>query len=200
MRQATVDVRTLPNVAAEDTELVSALAALVNGVYAVAESGLWQDGATRTTPQDMARHIGAGQIAIAEADRQIVGIVHIQRLDSGEGEFGMLAADPAHRGRGIGSALVGFAERWSRHRGIDTMQLELLVPRYWRHPSKDFLAAWYARIGYRPVRSGQMDEHYPDLATYLATPCDFVVYHKSLPAIPSAVGAQQNATKGGGTT
>jgi hypothetical protein len=28
------------------------------------------------------------------------------------------------------------------------MQLELLVPRDWRHPSKEFLKSWYGRRGY----------------------------------------------------
>ena len=62
------------------------------------------------------------------------------------------------------------------------MQLELLVPRQWRHPTKEFLKAWYSRIGYRPVRTGKFEESYPELAPQLATPCDFVIYHKPLPA------------------
>jgi len=30
------------------------------------------------------------------------------------------------------------------------------------------------------VRSGTIDESYPWLAPLLATPCDFVIYHKDL--------------------
>jgi hypothetical protein len=47
-------------------------------------------------------------------------------------------------------------------------------------PNKELLPAWYTRIGYRPVRSGTIDESYPWLALLLATPCDFVIYHKDL--------------------
>jgi hypothetical protein len=60
------------------------------------------------------------------------------------------------------------------------MQLELLVPREWSHPSKEFLTAWYTRIGYRPVRTGRLEESYPALAAHLATPCDLVIHHKDL--------------------
>jgi hypothetical protein len=60
------------------------------------------------------------------------------------------------------------------------MQLELLVPRDWTHPTKEFLNAWYTRIGYRVARTGAIDEAYPALAPLLATPCDFVIYHKRL--------------------
>jgi GNAT superfamily N-acetyltransferase len=101
------------------------LAALVNSVYALAEDGLWADSTPRTTPARMAELIAAGYIAVARADERIIGVVQIQRLDTGKGELGMLVADPAHRGQGVGRELVRFAERWSREQGSDTMQLEV---------------------------------------------------------------------------
>ena len=173
-------VRMPPAAAAEDAALVNELSALVNSVYAVAEEGLWADGTSRTTPETMAELIAAGQIAVARGDERIVGAVRVQRLDTGEGEFGMLVADPAHRGQGVGRELVRFAERWCRERGLDRMQLEVLVPRQWSHPSKEFLKLWYARIGYHPVGTGQFEKTYPELAPLLATPCDFVIYRKNL--------------------
>ena len=181
-----LDVRMVPAAAADNTALVNELAALVNRVYARAEEGLWADGTLRTTPERFADVIAAGQIAVARAAERIVGAVQIQRLDTGEGEFGMLVADPAHRGQGVGRELVRFAECWSRQQGIDTMQLEVLMPRHWTHPSKEFLKAWYTRIGYRPVRTGQFEQSYPELAPLLATPCDFVIYHKRLGSLPTS--------------
>ena len=68
----------------------------------------------------MAELIAAGYIAVAGADERIIGVVQIQRLDTGKGELGMLVADPAHRGQGVGRELVRFAERWSREQGSDT--------------------------------------------------------------------------------
>jgi hypothetical protein len=92
----------------------------------------------------------------------------------------MLAAAPDRRGTGLGRTLVAFAESDSLVSGRGTMQLELLVPRTWRHPSKDFLADWYARLGYVITRTGTIDESYPHLAPLLATPCDFIIYRKDL--------------------
>jgi GNAT superfamily N-acetyltransferase len=175
-----IDVGIAPAAAAKDPALVHELVGLVNRVYAVAEEGLWADGAPRTTPAEMAELIAAGQIAVARAGERIVGAVRLRRLDTGEGEFGMLVADSAHRGTGVGRELVRFAERWSREQSLDTTQLEVLVPRRWAHPSKEFLKAWYTRAGYRPVRTGQFEESYPELAPLLVTPCDFVIYHKNL--------------------
>jgi hypothetical protein len=60
------------------------------------------------------------------------------------------------------------------------MQLELLVPREWSHPSKEFLRGWYARRGYRLVRVTTLDEAYAHLAPLLATPCDLEIHEKPL--------------------
>ena len=92
----------------------------------------------------------------------------------------MLAVDPDHRGTGLGRELVRFAEQVASESGRTTMQLELLVPRDWTHPSKQFLATWYSRIGYAKTRIGAVEDSYPQLAPLLATTCDFVIYRKSL--------------------
>ena len=175
-----IDVRIAPAAAAGNTMLVNQLAALVNGVYAVAEEGLWADGTPRTTPAEMAGLIATGQIAVARAGERIVGVVRVQRLDSGEGELGMLVADPAHRGTGVGRELIRFAERWSREQGprhdaargpgaAAMVSSEQGIPEGLVHPPR--LPPGANRAG-----RGEL----PELAPLLATPCDFVIYHKSL--------------------
>ena len=156
-----IEIELLPGAESDNAELMARITELTNQVYAVAEDGLWTAGATRTSGR-------------------VVGCVRVHRLDEGTGEFGMLAADPARRGLGVGRELVRFAERKSSAEGVRSMQLELLVPRGWKHPTKVFLAAWYTRIGYRVARTGAIEEAYPALAPLLATPCDFVIYHKHL--------------------
>jgi GNAT superfamily N-acetyltransferase len=175
-----IEIEILPEGMATDERFVEEITDLVNRVYETGEAGLWVPGATRTTSIEMREMIAAAQIAVARMDGKMVGCIRIQQLDERVGEFGMLAAHPAHRGEGIGRVLVRFAEDRLRWRGLAVMQLELLVPRGWSHPTKDFLHAWYTRIGYQPVRKGSIEESYPHLAPLLATPCDFVVYHKSL--------------------
>lgn len=174
-------VRLLPSPAAEDAGLAAELADLINRVYAAAEDGLWVPGTPRTDTAEIAGHIRAGETAVAESpEGTIVGCVRIQRPDDRACEFGTLAVPLEYRGIGAGRLLVRFAEQYARDTGCDTMQLELLVPRGWTHPSKEFLTRWYGRLGYRMVRTGVIDEFYPDLAPLLATACDFVVYRKPL--------------------
>lgn len=173
-----------PAESAADAALVASIAELVNRVYDEAEAGLWRPGAERTSPADIAGLIADGQIATARDGDRVVGSVRVQSLDADTAEFGMLAADPELRGRGIGRELVAFVEALAAERGARTMQLELLVPTTWAHPSKEFLRAWYERIGYRVVRTGHLAELYPDLAPLLATECDLLVFHKAIDRSP----------------
>jgi GNAT superfamily N-acetyltransferase len=165
---------------AADTRLADRLSSLVNIVYGTAEDGLWRDGATRTTPSEIAELIAAGEIAVAESDGEIAGSVRIHDVAADASEFGMLVAAPEHRSTGVGRALLDFVEDHTRARGMRAMQLELLVPRRWEHPSKEFLKAWYGRRGYRVIRTGRIDDQHPHLAPLLATPCDMLVYEKPL--------------------
>jgi GNAT superfamily N-acetyltransferase len=164
----------------DDAGLAAEIAGLVNRVYAEAEKGLWLDGAGRTTETEVAELIRAGQIAVRRSGERVVGAVRIQLLDDGVGEFGMLVAAPEERGTGVGRDLVSFAEDWARSRGLSTMQLELLVPRTWTHPVKEFLRDWYTRIGYRVVRTGDFSADFPALVPHLACPCDFLIFRKDL--------------------
>ncbi|WP_432132611.1 GNAT family N-acetyltransferase [Streptomyces tendae] len=165
---------------AEDTALMSTVASLINEVYEVAEKGLWAEGTSRTTTDEVAALTRAGEITTAYMDGEVVACMRLQRMGDRACEFGMLAASPKRRGLGLGRELVRFAEQYAREAGRDVMQLEVLVPREWSHPSKVFLADWYTRIGYQVVRTGTIEEAYPDLAPHLVTPCDFVIYHKPL--------------------
>jgi ribosomal protein S18 acetylase RimI-like enzyme len=180
-----VRVGTEPPEAASDADLAAAIADLVNRVYDEAEAGLWRPGAERTTPAEIARLIAAGEIVTARSGERVVGSVRLQSLDPDTAEFGMLAADPERRGLGIGRDLVAHVEALATERGARTMQLELLVPTSWAHPSKEFLRDWYERIGYRVVRTGHLAELYPDLAPLLATECDLLVFHKRLGGTPA---------------
>jgi GNAT superfamily N-acetyltransferase len=151
-----IAIELLDPAAAEDADLVSRLVEVINVVYATGEAGVWKPDARRTSAAEMA--------------------------ELATGEFGMLAADHAHRGVGVGRELVAFAEGLSRNRGHRTMQLELLVPRVGKHPNKVFLDDWYSRIGYRVVRTISLADAYPALAPLLATECEFVIYEKPLEA------------------
>src|SRR5262245_16066101 len=131
-----IAVEVLDPTAADDAGLVDRLTALINRVYADAECGLWAEGATRTTADELAHMIRAGEIAVATRDGAVVGSVRIHDVSTHATEFGLLVSAPEERGSGIGVALLDFAEERSRARGRTAMQLELLVPRHWTHPGK----------------------------------------------------------------
>jgi GNAT superfamily N-acetyltransferase len=177
---AELEIALLEPAAAQDTAVVDRLAQLINDVYAVAESGLWREGMERTTAAELVQDIRAGEIVVATRNGEIAGALRLHDVADDMSEFGLLVADPAQRSTGVGRALLDFAEQHSRDRGLRAMQLELLVPREWSHPSKEFLIGWYGRRGYELARLTTMDDAYPHLAPLLATPCDLQIREKRL--------------------
>ncbi|MDX6264253.1 MAG: hypothetical protein QOH84_5941 [Kribbellaceae bacterium] len=165
---------------ADDEKTMATLADLVNRVYAIAEDSMWVPGATRTNPEELARFTQAGQIVVARIAGEIVGSIRVQQLDAQTAETGMLVSSPEHRNRGIGTQLRNHVITQLRARGTTTLQIELLVPRNHTQDSKQFMAAWNERTGYKVVRHGALEDHYPDLAPLLATPCDYIIYNKPL--------------------
>lgn len=163
-----------------DPAAIRRLSDLINAVYDEAESGMWKQPGTRTDPAAVERLLRGRALILAEIDGALVGSVHVSLMGDGVGEFGMLVADPQRRDAGIGTALVRQAEAWAREHGCHTMRLELLTPRYWKNPSKEFLTQWYARIGYEPQAGEPLEKMYPHLVPELATECDFTVWHKPL--------------------
>lgn len=179
-RPVTIETTMLLAEHASDTRLVAELTAMANHAYAEGEKGLWSDGAARTSHTEMAELIASGQIAVGRLDGEPVGLVRVQQLTPTLGELGMLVAAAQHKGSGVGRELVRFAEGRARGWGLGTMQLELLVPEVGTHPVKEFLRAWYTRLGYRVVDSGDVSEAHPTLAPLLAVSCRFLILHKDL--------------------
>ncbi|WP_327232867.1 GNAT family N-acetyltransferase [Streptomyces sp. NBC_01317] len=184
MRPPEIETDLLPVGAGADRHVVGDLTALINDVHAVQERGLWAEGTVRTTTGEVAGMISAGEIAVARMDGRIVGCVRVRRI-GGTGEFGMLAAAADHRGVGVGRELVAFAEELGRRDGLTEMEVELLVPWAWSHPSKDFLFDWYTRrgyreVGYREIAAGTPGASRPHPAPLLATPCDVLILRKDL--------------------
>jgi GNAT superfamily N-acetyltransferase len=173
-------VQLLPTNAASDEALVVAVARVINDAYAVGEDGLWAPGTPRTSPAEVVEAIRAGEMLVSRADGEVAGCARVRPLDAATADLGFVSVAPDHWGGGLGRELVAAAEDLVRSRGVGTMQLELLVPRGWVHPHKDRLRAWYTRLGYETVRTAPFEEIATHQASQLATPCEFLVFRKSL--------------------
>ena len=175
-----VEVTPLAREESRDDGLVEELVRLINAAYALGEAGLWLDGATRTGPSEIAEAIGTGGMLAATLEGRLVGCAYVRPLDAGTADLGPLSAAPDMWGSGVGRELVHSAEELMRSHGVTTMQLELLVPKEWVHAEKDRLRGWYTRLGYRVVRSAPFEQVAAHLESELATPCEFLIFHKPL--------------------
>jgi GNAT superfamily N-acetyltransferase len=163
-----------------EVERADELARVVNAAYGLGERELWLGHVQRTSSVAMAEAIETGEMLVATSEGRLVGCGRVHQRDDATGEVGLVSADPDHWGAGVGREIVRAAEEVMRARGVETMQLELLVPRDGVHPEKERLRAWYERRGYRVVGSRPFAEPDTDRASRLATPCDFLLFRKSL--------------------
>ncbi|GGE35899.1 GNAT family N-acetyltransferase [Pullulanibacillus camelliae] len=175
-----IEIQMLPCNASTNSVNMEHITNIVNRSFAASEEGIWMNGADRTTVKKIAEFTNSGEIAVARFKGRIVGCVRVQRIDEGTGEFGMLAVDGAYQRNGIARELVRFAEQKCQNEYLRKMQLELLIPCEFSHPSKVFLENWYHRIGYHRVYEESFDASYPRLARMLAVPCKFIVFQKRL--------------------
>jgi ribosomal protein S18 acetylase RimI-like enzyme len=173
------DVKLLAPGKADDAA-VEDVTRVINAAYAIGEAGLWRDGWTRTTPEEVSGLIRDRELLAATVDGRIVGCARVALFDDGAADLGLVSAAPGLQGSGVGRALVSRAEEDMRSRGVTTMQLELLVPCEGTHPFKERLRAWYERLGYRVQRTAPFEEVASHPAADLARPCEFLIYRKAL--------------------
>lgn len=89
-------------------------------------------------------------VFVAEMAGLVVGWVHVHAVATLESpahaEIGGLVVDEAHRGRGIGRALMERAEEWARDVGLRAVRLRSNVIRAEAH-------AFYEHIGYALMKT-----------------------------------------------
>jgi GNAT superfamily N-acetyltransferase len=193
---ATAEVKRLVPDDARYQGLVQELVRVINRAYAVGEDGLWIDGTARTDVTEIAEAIRGGGMIAATVGGRLVGCGYVRPLDASTADLGLLAVAPESWGGGVGRVLVRSAEALMRSRHMTTLQLDLLVPKEWVHPEKQRLRAWYTRLGYRIVATAPFERMAAHLAPRLATPCEFLVFHKALtgasgPSPPTAASQPQ---------
>ncbi len=102
---------------------------------------------TRTDEIRLAAILQKGDLLIAEWAGQVVACVYVE-LRGERAYFGMLAVDPAQRGKGFGRLMTGAAERYARHRGCRHMEIGVLSLRPDLLPF--YRAMGYAETGDEP--------------------------------------------------
>ena len=90
------------------------------------------------------------RLFVLEDNGSIVGGVGVLLGDTDEAEMTRLGVRPGLQGKGYGSALVGFAERYARAEGAARMGLHLFA-------ELEPLRRWYEHRGYEYVDTVEID-------------------------------------------
>jgi predicted N-acetyltransferase YhbS len=100
-------------------------------------------GAHAETVDSLRRKLSTARVAIAEIEGKIVGCVFL-KSEPGRVYISRLSVLPNERCRGIGSALMDFAEAWARREGLERAYLGVRIVLTEQQ-------AYYTRRGYRGI-------------------------------------------------
>jgi GNAT superfamily N-acetyltransferase len=117
---------------------VGQVTALVNAAYGHYVERIGR--MPRPMTDNYAEVIGNYRVTVAESQGTIVGVIVLTVNDEGF-LIDNVAVDPAHRGKGLGKALLAFAEAKARRAGFDSIYL-------YTHEKMTENLALYSRIGY----------------------------------------------------
>jgi GNAT superfamily N-acetyltransferase len=165
-----------------DVELIHTHSLLVQA-YAITEKEIWGDNYSRLGMDEFKALINAHEVFIARLDSEIVGSIHVSRLDSESFGFGLLSVDFERKGLGIGRKLIKTVENYAIEQNAKFMKIEILRPINFELPQKKVLDEWYRRQGYVFTESMSFVERKPDKvkkALALITPSQFDCYEKAL--------------------
>ena len=112
--------------------------ALVNAAYGhyVERIGM----TPRPMTYDYTEVIRNSRVTVAESNQTMVGVIVLNMTDEGF-LIDNVAVDPSYHGKGVGKALLTFAEAEARRAGFDSLYL-------YTHEKMTENLALYARIGY----------------------------------------------------
>ena len=151
--------------------------------YAITEKEIWGENYSRLTLDEFKDLIAINEVYIARIDGEIVGSIHVSRIDHESFGFGLLSADFERKGLGIGRKLIKTAENHAISQNAKFMKIEILRPSNVELAQKKQLDEWYRRLGYDFVKSASFIELKPDKADKalkLITPTQFDCYEKVL--------------------
>ncbi len=94
----------------------------------------------RPMTDDYTEVIRNSRVTVAESNQTMVGVIVLNMTDE-EFLIDNVAVDPSYHGKGVGKALLTFAEADARRAGFDSIYL-------YTHEKMTENLALYARIGY----------------------------------------------------
>lgn len=142
-----------------------AITALINSAFAIAE-GFFIDG-NRITLDEVVISFEKGEFLVAEEDEKLLACVYLQP-NNDRTYLGLLSVDPSLQRAGLGTKLLGAAEKHSAERGSRSIYMRVVnlraeLPEYYRKRG-------YVESGTEPFPSG--------IKTKL--PCWFILMSKPL--------------------
>lgn len=146
---------------------------IINEAYKSDEAGIWIKDFSRTNLEEISSYIKKEEMFGWFKNKQLVSVIRIESINN-EAHLGMVSIKKAYKGEGIPSMLFKHTHELLLDRGVQKVNLDLLMPKNWKHPNKEKLFSWYSRLGYEMQNETPFEEVFKEGLKFLATDCKFV--------------------------
>lgn len=166
-------IRFLTKEDSENADLIHKLVDQINLNYTLTEAEFWKEGVLRTQAPEFIQEI-LNYHVIAYLDQgEIVGSMNFQ-IRGETAKFSMLSVNGAQHGKGIGNALYQFMEDFLIRENVQSIQLELLVPRNYISSNKNWIFEWYQKKGFKKGKTYRTEDLYFFPSHNLKIESDFI--------------------------
>lgn len=136
----------------DDSDLLG-IHALIIAAYGASEKELRGDGYVRIQEKDFLRSIHEDRWLAIREENKWLACLHYYPLKDRIWGFSLLATDPNETGKGLASSLLNHLETHLKAKQVQSIQIEVLKPKFIRVATKEKLVDWYVKRGYRYAES-----------------------------------------------
>lgn len=140
-------------------------------IYFQNEKEFWEKEYYRISKDDCITLIKKKELFVLANQKEILGFVCIKNsLD--DLSFSMLTVIEKYQKNGLGNLILKHIIEKAEADDFKTISLEILCPKNWEHPQKEFLIKWYEKMEFNYTRSFLFESLYPSHKKFMK--CDLI--------------------------
>ena len=149
-------------------------------VYFKIEKEFWKENYYRISNNDCIELINKNELYVLSNSNEILGFVTIRKKNSKTLTFSMLTVIEKYHNKGYGNLLINYIFNKANSEGIETILIEILCAKNFKHAQKEILIRWYKKNGFKYVKSFSFESLYPSHKKFMKSELIFKQFSRNL--------------------
>jgi N-acetylglutamate synthase-like GNAT family acetyltransferase len=149
-------------------------------VYSKIEKEFWKKNYYRISKNECLNLIKEKKLYVLSNLNEILGFVTITKINSKTLTFSMLTVIEKYHHRGYGNILITYVIDKAYSEKVETIFIEILCAKKWKHDQKEVLIKWYKKNGFKYLKSFSFESLYPSHKKFMKCELIFKQFTKKL--------------------